>query len=187
MEVLGNLDGNLLLWIQEFVRQDWMDGFWKWITMLGDSGWFWILLSALLMIPRSTRQVGLTALLALLIGALCTNVLLKNLVARVRPYETVEGLQRLIEAQKDFSFPSGHTCASFAAAFVYWRKMPGKGSAACLVLAGLIACSRLYVGVHYPTDVLAGLCIGIGSACMAVALWERASDVVMKKGKKKEE
>ena len=107
MEVLGNLDGNLLLWIQEFVRQDWMDGFWKWITMLGDSGWFWILLSALLMIPRSTRQVGLTALLALLIGALCTNVLLKNLVARVRPYETVEGLQRLIEAQKDFSFPSG--------------------------------------------------------------------------------
>lgn len=175
MEFLANADGNLLLWIQEYIRQDWMDAFWKGITMLGDSGWFWIVCSLLLLIPKQTRQTGVTALLALLIGALITNLTLKNVVARIRPYEVIEGLNLLIEKQKDFSFPSGHTCASFAAAFVYWKKMPGKYGVPFLLLAGLIAFSRLYVGVHYPTDVFAGLAIGIFSACAALALTEYAS------------
>ena len=126
MEFLINLDGNILLWIQEYIRQDWMKGFWKGITMLGDSGWFWIALSLLLMVPRQTRWIGITSLAAIVIGALITNVTLKNLVARTRPYEVVEGLVLLIEKQRDYSFPSGHTCASFAAAGVYWRMLPKK-------------------------------------------------------------
>lgn len=167
MDFLINLDGNILLWIQEYIRQDWMEGLWKGITMLGDSGWFWIALSFLLMVPRRTRWIGITSLAAIVIGALITNVTLKNLVARTRPYEVVEGLALLIEKQSDYSFPSGHTCASFAAAGVYWRMLPKKCSIPLLVLAAMIAFSRLYVGVHYPTDVLAGLLIGLLAAWTA--------------------
>ena len=167
MEFLINLDGNILLWIQEYIRQDWMDGFWKGITMLGDSGWFWIALSLLLMVPRQTRWIGITSLAAIVIGALITNVTLKNLVARTRPYEVVEGLVLLIEKQRDYSFPSGHTCASFAAAGVYWRMLPKKFGIPLVILAAMIAFSRLYVGVHYPTDVLAGLLIGLFAAWAA--------------------
>ena len=167
MEFLINLDGNILLWIQEYIRQDWMEGFWKGITMLGDSGWFWIALSLLLMVPRRTRWIGITSLAAIVIGALITNVTLKNLVARTRPYEVVEGLVLLIEKQRDYSFPSGHTCASFAAAGVYWRMLPKKFGIPLVILAAMIAFSRLYVGVHYPTDVLAGLLIGLFAAWAA--------------------
>ena len=79
----------------------------------------------------------------------------------------IDGLVLLIEKQKDYSFPSGHTCASFAAAGVYWRMMPKKYAVLLLILAALIACSRLYVGVHYPSDVLAGLAIGLFAAWAA--------------------
>ena len=167
MDFLINLDGNILLWIQEYIRQDWMEGLWKGITMLGDSGWFWIALSLLWMVPRRTRWIGITSLAAIVIGALITNVTLKNLVARTRPYEVVEGLALLIEKQGDYSFPSGHTCASFAAAGVYWRMLPKRCSIPLLILAAMIAFSRLYVGVHYPTDVLAGLLIGLLAAWAA--------------------
>lgn len=167
---LLQLDGNILLWIQEYIRQDWMTPFWKFITFLGDAGWFWIVLSILLLIPKKTRKAGVTALLALGIGALITNVALKNLVARTRPYEVIDGLALLVGKQSDFSFPSGHSCASFAAAMAYYKmssQQSKKYGVAALVLAGFIAFSRLYVGVHYPTDVIAGIVIGLFSGWMA--------------------
>ena len=167
MEFLSNLDGNLLLWLQEYIRQEWMHGFWKAVTSLGDSGIFWIALSFLLLIPKPTRRIGITALAALVIGALITNVALKHLIARTRPYEVIHGLTLLIEKQSDYSFPSGHTCASFAAAGVYWRMMPKKYSVPLLILAVLVAFSRLYVGVHYPSDVLGGLLVGLFAAWAA--------------------
>lgn len=178
MDFLLQLDGNILLAIQEYIRHDWMDSFWKFITSLGDSGWFWLTVSLLLLIPRKTRKAGITAIAAIAIGALITNVTLKNLVARTRPYEVVEGLTLLIGKQHDYSFPSGHTCASFAAALVYYRMLPRFWGTASVILAALIAFSRLYVGVHYPSDVIAGLFIG------AFAAWAAARIIayVEKKG-----
>lgn len=167
MGFLAELDGNVLLWLQEYIRQEWMHGFWKAVTSLGDSGIFWIALSLLLLIPKPTRRIGITALAALAIGALITNVVLKHIIARTRPYEVIDGLILLIEKQSDFSFPSGHTCASFAAAGVYWRMMPKKYGIPLLILAVLIAFSRLYVGVHYPSDVLGGLLAGLFAAWAA--------------------
>lgn len=170
MEFLLNLDGNILLFIQEHIRQAWMEPFWKFITSLGDSGWFWIVASVVLLIPKRTRLVGVAGLLALALGALITNVALKNLVARIRPYEVVDGLQLLIERQHDFSFPSGHTCASFAAAAVYCKFLPRVWGIGSIVLAVLISFSRLYIGVHYPSDVLVGMLIGIFAAWASVQI-----------------
>lgn len=193
MGYLLQLDGNILLYIQDYIRQDWMTPFWKFITSLGNSGWFWIALSLLLVIPQRTRKAGIAAVLAMAIGALITNVTLKNLVARTRPYEVIEGLRLLIEKPHDYSFPSGHTSASFAAAMVYYRMAPRKWGIPAVILASLIAFSRLYVGVHYPSDVLGGLLVGVFAAWAAVKLtayvsqrWKRskalgAADQIEKK------
>ena len=153
-------DGDILLFLQNYVRNALTDGFWKLITFLGDGGWFWIATGILLLFFAKTRKAGVTALLALLLGALVTNLLLKNLLARPRPYDKIAGLTPLVKKLKDYSFPSGHTCASFAAAVVYWKMLPKVWGRAGVILAFLIAFSRLYVGVHYPTDVLAGGIIG---------------------------
>ena len=91
------IDVNVLLFIQEHLRFEWMTPIWKFITWLGDVGWFWIVLSVILLIPKKTRKVGITAILSLLIGALITNVALKNLVARTRPYEVIDGLILLVD------------------------------------------------------------------------------------------
>lgn len=175
MDFLIQLDGNILLFIQEHIRQDWMESFWVFITSLGDTGWFWLAVSALMLIPKKTRIIGITAILAVAIGALFTNATLKTLVARTRPYEVVEGLRLLIEKPHDYSFPSGHTCASFAAALVYYRMLPKKWGIAAVVLASLIAFSRLYLGVHYPSDVIAGMAIGALAAWSAVRVMEYVS------------
>ena len=173
---LLTIDGNILLWIQENFRQDFMTPFWKFITFLGDSGWFWITLSVLLLLSKQTRRTGVTALLALGLGALITNVALKNMVARIRPYEVIEGLVLLVKEQSDFSFPSGHSCASFAAAVVYYKMLPKKYGISAVILAALIAFSRLYVGVYYPSDVIAGSVIGILAALLAYVLVEKAEN-----------
>lgn len=170
---LITLDGNILLWIQEYFRHDWMTPFWKFVTFLGDGGWFWIVLSLILLIPERTRRAGVMALLALGIGALITNVALKNMVARTRPYEVIEGLKLLVKAQTDFSFPSGHSCASFAAAMAYYRTLPRKYGILAVVLAALVALSRLYVGVHYPSDVIAGTAVGIFAAWLSCLLMQK--------------
>lgn len=168
LEWIHDIDAQILLFIQQYIRSDLFTGFWKGVTFLGDGGWFWIVLGVVLLFSKKTRRAGFTALLALAIGALVTNLGLKNLVARIRPYDAVEGLVPLVTRLKDYSFPSGHTCASFACAVVYYKAFPGKWGKAAAILAVLIALSRLYVGVHYPTDVLAGGIVGTFSAFVAL-------------------
>lgn len=170
MNMLLALDGKCLLWIQEVIRQEWMTPFWKFVTWLGDGGWFWIAVSLALFVSEKTRRAGITALIALGIGALCTNVILKNAVARTRPYEVVEGLKILIAKPTDFSFPSGHTTASFAVALVIARMFPKKYGVPAVILAALVAFSRLYLGVHYPTDVLAGFLVALAGSTLSVWL-----------------
>lgn len=188
MEALINLDGNILLFIQEYIRQDWMTPFWKLITSLGNGGRFWIGLSILLLIPKKTRKAGIAALLAMILNLLFTNVVLKNMVARTRPYEVIEGLRILIDPEKSFSFPSGHTASSFAAAYAYYRCSTQKRwGIAALVLAGLIGFSRLYVGVHYPTDVIGGALIGIFAAWLASVAVKFISEKLQNKKRKTED
>ena len=141
MNWLQALDENVLLFIQNNMRIELMNGFWKGITFLGNSGWFWIVVSLLLLIPRNTRMVVFLALAPLGIGFLITNVCLKNLIARPRPFAEIEALTILIKAPHDFSFPSGHTCASFAAAGIYFKMLPKKYGVPVIILAGMLGFS----------------------------------------------
>ncbi|MCI8615451.1 MAG: phosphatase PAP2 family protein [Lachnospiraceae bacterium] len=169
MEALLNLDGNILIWIQEFLRNPILDPFFRVITSLGNAGIFWIIATIFLLIPKRTRRVGMISAFALICSLLINNILLKNLVARTRPYYVVEGLIPLIKKPVEFSFPSGHAGSSLASACVLYRNLPKKYGIWFLVLAILISFSRLYVGVHYPSDVLAGAVTGI--VCSYLGQW----------------
>ena len=170
MEWIINIDGNILMFIQENVRNPILTPLLIAITTLGHSGIIWIIFSLALLVPKKTRRIGLMSILALLLSLLINNIILKNLVARTRPYEMVEGLVPLIGRPRDYSFPSGHTGSSFASAWVLFRKLPAGYGISALVLAGLIGISRLYVGVHYPTDVLFGVLGGIVSGSIAMLM-----------------
>lgn len=139
-----------------------LDTFFQTITHLGDAGWFWILLALILLIFRKTRICGFCMLAGMAVGVLITNVGLKPLVARERPCWINDTVQLLVDVPKDYSFPSGHSQISFvSAAAIFWNNR--KWGIAAFVLAALIAFSRLYLYVHFPTDVLAGMVIGIAS------------------------
>ena len=137
------------------------DHFFIGITKLGDAGIIWIFLTILLLILPKMRKYGLAMLVGLCIDVIVCNGLLKNLVARTRPCDVNTAIQLLISRPSDWSFPSGHTAASFASVAALYFAGEKKLWKPALVLACLIAVSRLYLYVHYPTDVLGGVVIGI--------------------------
>lgn len=156
----------VLDWIAAHIHCAFLDKIMPIITLLGDAGIFWILLAVILMLLPKHRKTGFSMAVSLLIGLVICNLCMKPLFARIRPYDYQlahfgKEIPLLIEAQHDFSFPSGHTIASFEAATAITLRNRKWGIAAC-VLAALIAFSRLYLYVHYPTDVLCSVVLGIG-------------------------
>ena len=168
MTAINAFDHSILYFIQESLRSPALTPVVTFITHLGDAGILWIALTLLLILFRKTRRIGVACLISMVIGLVITNVVLKNWVARIRPYDFFNDLVLIIDKQKDFSFPSGHATNSFACAWVIFRMAKKRFGVPALVLAILIALSRLYVCVHYPTDVMAGVVIGILSAEIAM-------------------
>ena len=158
--MMNLFEARIVYWIQQNLRAPAITPLVKMITCLGDGGLFWILLTLALLAFRKTRRAGLCCALALLLDVLAVNLLLKPLLARPRPYAVLPEILPLVPPPGDFSFPSGHSAASFSCAWAYLRARGGKWSGALLALAGLIALSRLYLGVHYPTDVICGALMG---------------------------
>lgn len=161
-----NFDLPILDWIAANLWCPFLNAMMPVVTLLGDAGIFWIAIAVVLLFFPKTRKVGLGMGAALILGLLVCNVTLKPLTARIRPYDyQLEHfgvtIKLLIEAQHDFSFPSGHTIASFEAATVLLIHSKKAGIPA-MILACLIAFSRLYLYVHYPTDVIASVILGIG-------------------------
>ena len=158
-----SFDLPILDWIQANLQSPFMDKFMPFITVFGDAGIFWMVISALLVIFPRTRKTGLGMAFAMMIGLVVCNITLKPLVARIRPYdlqaELGVTLQLLGERMHDFSFPSGHTIASFEAAVVMLKNSKKMGIPA-MILAVLISFSRLYLYVHYPTDVITSVILG---------------------------
>ena len=163
-----SFDLPILDWIAANLWNPVLDVLMPMITLLGDAGIFWIAIAVVLLCMKKTRRVGLGMGFALIMGLLVCNVTLKPLVGRIRPYDYQEQefqkiIPLLIERQHDFAFPSGHTIASFEAATVIAINHKKWGIAA-MVLAVLIAFSRLYLYVHYPTDVICSIILGTGFA-----------------------
>ena len=159
VNILNPFETSILHWIRQTLSCAFLDAVMPYITKFADSGIGWILLALVLLIPRKTRRMGAAMGVALAIGFVTGNLLLKNLVARTRPFLFDPSIELLIAPPHEFSFPSGHTLASFecaVAVFCYRRKW----GVAALLFAVLIAFSRLYLQVHYPTDVLCGAILG---------------------------
>lgn len=132
----------------------------KLITILGNAGIVWILLAVLLLVRAKTRESGVMLALALALNALICNVVIKNIVARVRPCDVNTAISLLIDRPKDYSFPSGHTAISVAAVTALYFAGEKKMWKWALLLTVLIAFSRMYLYVHYPTDILGGILAG---------------------------
>ena len=160
------MDLAIVLFVQNHIRAEWMDGFWKFLSFLGDKGLVWIAIGLVCICFPKTRKAGIWALLVMLGCWLFNDYVLKGLAARERPFVASNLVVPLVMAD-GYSFPSGHTCSSFASAFVYWKMLPKPYGAAALLLAALIAFSRIYVGVHYPLDVFGGILVAfLGSSLM---------------------
>ncbi len=176
LELLNSLavsfDLPILEWIQANLQSGFMDTIWPIITLFGDAGIFWMIWATLLLFIPKYRRTGLGMWFALAMGLLICNITLKPLVGRMRPYDfqikelgktwndLLAGGELLVELPHDFSFPSGHTIASFEAATVLLLNSPAMGIPA-MILAVLIAFSRMYLYVHYPTDVIFSIFAGI--------------------------
>lgn len=155
------LEEGILLFVQNHVRNDILTPFMKAVTMLGDLGAVWILISVGLCLFKKWRRTGEMGLCAAVLSLLVNNMFLKHFVGRVRPFTVIKELVPLIQKPTDPSFPSGHTACAFAVGFLLFRRLPKRYGLPCLLLAILIGLSRIYLGVHYPSDVLAGAISGI--------------------------
>ena len=183
-------DTQILIFLQEIIRNDIINPIMKIITRLGDGGVFWILLTVVLLIIPKPRKLGICSAFSLLLSVIICNVVLKNLFGRIRPYEVIDGLYLLtgIKEASDPSFPSGHTSSSFAAAlsiFLASTKKQKLFTVWLLILAALISFSRLYIGIHYPTDVFASMALSIGLAFLGTFLGKKLYDYFSEKEKTK--
>lgn len=190
MEAILGFDFAVLDFIRENIANPVLDVIMKIITTSGDAGIIWIVAAVLCLIFKKTRKAGMCMAIALILVLLISNLTLKPLIARPRPFILREEIELIISAPSGFSFPSGHTASSFAAAtglFIYHKRL----GIAALIWAFLIAFSRLYMYVHYPTDVMAGMLVGILCAVIGMLLvnkfYQPISDRITEKFKKKRE
>lgn len=159
--MITQIDFNILEYIQIHSNPV-LDVIFSSITHLGDAGIFWILLALVLAVFKRTRKCGIIMLLALAAGFVIGNLALKNIIARDRPFIQDPVLQNflLISPPSGFSCPSGHTLASFESATVIFL-FSKKWGIPAFILAAMIGFSRIYLNVHFPSDVLFGLVLGI--------------------------
>lgn len=154
------MESQILFFIQDCVRSAFLDWIFIPATHLGDGGAVWIVATVLMLCFKKTRSAGIACAFALVIMLVINNLTLKVLIDRQRPYLVLENLRLLVKPAVDSSFPSGHTSASFAFTAAVFLSCGRKIWIPSLILAVLISLSRLYVGIHWPSDVLCGVILG---------------------------
>ena len=189
MDSFTQLDGNLLIGIQHALNADWLTPVMKLITLFGENGIFWIVACLVMLLFRKTRRLGIICSFSLLFTFIICNLCLKPAIDRIRPWVTFQLVDAMLPPPGDASFPSGHSANSMGPAWaMFIATMPVKTAAgrsyedvrclgwkgeglsprlmhrigiAAVVLAVLIGISRLYLGMHYPSDVVCGLLLGM--------------------------
>ena len=170
VEIFKKVDNTILRWINVKFRNKTFDNIMPIITSAGNLGIIWIVISVLLMTKKDYRVLGQTILIALVITTIIGEGIIKNIVKRKRPFYGDDDKELLISRPITYSFPSGHTASSFAVAAVF-IKTDNAASLEIILLACLIAFSRIYLGVHYPSDVIGGGIIGALCGLITVILF----------------
>lgn len=148
------------------------------ITHLGDKGIIWLVLGVGLLIPKKTRRLGVYVLGGFAVASVINNYCLKEFIQRPRPFNfdgwpEAFNFPNLVKQPSSWSFPSGHTSSSFGAAFPFLLKAKKKYGIPAFILAFLIGISRIYVHVHYPTDIIGGIIVGIVGGLIATILIDK--------------
>ena len=162
------MDTRILDFIAEHMRSDWFDVVMKLFTIIGEAGIFGIVIGIVCVFFKKYRKVGISIFITMAIGFLIGNLLLKNLIARDRPCVTFPDAIHYITCPKEYSMPSGHTLHSFIPVFILFYNKKWKIGIGAAMIASLIAFSRMYFYVHYPTDILFG--IGL-AALLSLFIW----------------
>ena len=170
---LSRMDRNAVLWVQNNMRTPKTSKFFTAVTRLGDKGILWMGLSLLFMIPKKTREIGKLSFQSIITCFFVNNVVMKNVFSRKRPYDVIEDAENIIEKQPDYSFPSGHAANSVASAVVFYRYCNNIFGKSALFTSLMIAVSRLYVGVHYLSDVIVGVFVGTFTGLSVCKISER--------------
>lgn len=160
MEMINTIDLYILLFTQNFLQYFFLTPIFIVISSLGDHGSIWLIIIIILLLNSKTRIIGLHALLAYGLCLLITNGILKNVIGRGRPFDVHREIIPLINRPTDYSFPSGHTAMAFTIAILLNKLYDNKRGILMIVLATLIALSRLYLGVHFLSDIIGGIVVG---------------------------
>lgn len=172
MNIIQELDFMVLNYIRENLRSGFLDNIMPLVTMLGNMGIFWVAVALIISAKAKYRRCSITMLIGMVAGVVIGNLIIKNIIQRDRPCWINEIENMLIANPQDFSFPSGHTMSSFIAAtiLVHYDKRLGIPS---FGVAILIAFSRLYLYVHFPSDIVGGALLGIAIAGMTISATDK--------------
>ncbi len=169
IDQLLDADAGLFMVLNQGLQHSFLDAAMRALSNAGNGGLLWVAVGvcALVFFGQEARRAGFLMLLALLISYLANDGLLKNFFHRPRPYEVIAGAKLLVTPLNSYSFPSGHAACAFACAFVMAKKFR-KLALPFYAVAALMSFSRVYVGAHYPFDVLAGALLGIFCAVLVL-------------------
>lgn len=177
IELIHKIDFAILDFIHNNFSSPIMDKIMVFITSLGNAGMIWIVTGLIMLCIKKYRKTGIMLVIGLTIGLILGNFILKPGIARIRPFGIREGIELLIKEPSDYSFPSGHTLASIISSVIIILNHKKIGYYAT-ILAVLIAFSRLYLYVHFPTDVIAGALLGAVIAVFSVKITNRFFDKI---------
>ena len=173
-DFITNIDFSILYWIQDNLRNSFMDFVMPLFSNLQDGGLIWISIAVVMLFFKRTRYCGIAVLFAMGIDTLITEYGIKNVVCRVRPCNLVDDVNMLVKKPTSYSFPSNHSASAFAGAVAVMLTIKKRAwTIPAFVFSGIISFSRMYVFVHFPSDVFAGILLGSTIAVLVCYLMKK--------------